>query len=59
MDSPRSGLPLSFNQHYKLSSNVINIPLILGEEAFPTGNIFVEKETDSSNVSNAFAGFSQ
>jgi hypothetical protein len=50
---------LLLNQHYKLSSNVIDIPLILGEETFPTGDIFVEKEANSSNVSNAFASFSQ
>jgi hypothetical protein len=29
----------------------------LGEETFPTGDILIEKETDSSNVSNAFASF--
>jgi hypothetical protein len=52
-------LKLLLNQHYQLSSNIINIPLVLGEETFPTGDIFVEKEADSSNVSNAFASFSQ
>ena len=41
-------------QLYKTASHIIDVPLILRQESFPTGDMPVHKEASSSDVCHAF-----
>ncbi len=48
-----------FEQRHKAKSHIINVPLILRQKAFPTGDMSAHKEASFGNVCHAFTGLSQ
>jgi len=42
-----------------MMSHIIDVPLVLRQEAFPTRDILIKEEAKFGNICNAFASFSQ